>query len=57
MKKVRFFETDTKNVPLSELEDQIKTEIEIIKMFARTNNPLIDIELVAHERREDFEDF
>ncbi|MCC8435456.1 hypothetical protein HP567_012965 [Brevibacillus sp. M2.1A] len=52
MKKVKFLTTDTKNVPLNEFEDQIKTEIEMIKMFAKTSNPLVDIKIVAHEKRE-----
>ncbi|MCM3141677.1 hypothetical protein [Brevibacillus sp. MER 51] len=52
MKKVRFVESNTKNVKLDKLEEQIKTEIEMIKKFARTSNPLVDIKIVAHERRE-----
>lgn len=52
MKKVKFYETKTKNVRLDELHEQIKTDVDVIKMFSKTESTLVDIKIVAHEKRE-----
>ena len=56
MKKVKFYETETKNVRLDELLDQIKTDADVIKMFSKTGSTLVDIKIVAHEKREVMDD-
>lgn len=50
MRKVKFYETEAKNVKLDELLDQIKTDIDVIKMFSN-GDTLVDIKIVAHEKR------
>lgn len=53
MKKVKFYETEAKNVRLDKLLDQIKTDIDVIKIFSKTGSTMVDIKIVAHEKRQD----